>query len=185
MESLESLGRALKQHAVWRASYHQEYVPAGMTMGEQESGMVWVSWPDRALFRFGEPVVRVMGLDGRNVRLVDLEVASCDDHELSDDEWARIPLAAVLDPRGAVDRFVVLVLGERGFALEPREPGGVQRVEVSLGDDNLPRVLTIVDPQGSTNTLSFLAWQGTDTPPEDGWIPKPPATVRCEGHQDD
>jgi len=185
MESLERLGRALRQETVWRASYQQEYIPAGMTMGERESGTVWVGWPDHALFRFGEPVVRTMGLNGRRVRLVDLDVPSCDDHALSEDEWARIPLAAVLDPRGAVDHFVVLDHSEIGFALEPREPGGVNRVEVGLGNDDLPRVVVIIDPQGSSNTLVFDGWVGEDHPPRSGWIPQPPPEVRCDGSSQD
>jgi hypothetical protein len=121
----------------------------------------------------------MMGLDGRLVRLVDLTSPSCDEHLLGDDEWARIPLAAVLDPRGAIERFSVLERGSRGFILIPYEPGGVDRVEVSLGDDNLPAEVVVVDPQGATNRLEFTAWRPTSGPPDGGWLPQPPPGLEC------
>jgi hypothetical protein len=183
MARLESLGRALRQQAHWRAAYHQEFVPSGMTEGEEVDGTVWVAWPDRAHFRAGDPVVRVMGMEGRRVRLVDLEIPSCDDHLLSDDEWARIPLAAVLDPRVAVDRFTVLELGVRGFALEPRTPGGVARVEVTLGADDLPESVVVIDPQGASNRLDFTDWVAAPEPPGEGWLAAPPAGVECIGNE--
>jgi hypothetical protein len=178
---LEDLAGALREHPVWTATYHQEFLPAGMAAGEEVDGQVWVAWPDRAHFRSGSPVVRLMGLDGRQVRLVDLDLPSCEEHLLDDDEWARIPLAAVLDPRTAVDRFTVLSLGERGFALEPRRPGGVARVEVLLRADNLPLEVVVVDPQGATNRLAFGAWTALAQPPPGGWLPPAPAGVACSG----
>jgi hypothetical protein len=179
MENLESLGRVLRSKPVWTASYHQEYLPVGMTLGEELDGRVWVAWPDNALFRTGDPTTREMGLQGRRIRLLDRELPSCDDHRLSDDEWARIPLAAVLDPRSAIDRFTVLDFDGRGFTLIPREPGGVARVEVTLGDDNLPEKVVVVDPQGARNTLDFGVWDPQTTPPESGWLPSPPEGVDC------
>ena len=187
VERLEALGRVLRGRSVWTASYAQEYVPAGMTAGEMDRGTVWVSWPDRAHFRAGDPVVRTMGVEGRRVRLLDLDVPSCDDHRMSDEEWARIPLAAVLDPQSAVDRFTIVDSGAHGFALVPRQPGGVARVEVEIGDDGLPASVVIVDPQGATNRLSFVGWGATDLPPEGGWLPEPPRGVECvveSGEQD-
>jgi hypothetical protein len=178
---LEDLAGTLREHPVWTASYHQDFVPAGMTVGEQVDGEVWVAWPDRAHFRSGSPAVRMMGLDGRLVRLVDLDLPSCEEHLLDDDEWARIPLAAVLDPRSAVDRFTVLSLGDHGFALEPRRPGGVARVEVVLRPDNLPMRVVVVDPQGATNRLEFGAWRALEQPPPGGWLPPAPAGVACVG----
>ncbi|MBT8246946.1 MAG: hypothetical protein KJN73_03975 [Acidimicrobiia bacterium] len=185
MELLEALGRALRGQAQWRSSYHQRFVPSGMTQGEESNGVVWISWPDRALFRAGDPLVRIMGLNDRQIRLVDLELSSCDDHLLSDDEWSRIPLAAVLDPRVAVDRFTVLPLGERGFALEPRQPGGVARVEVGLTRGDLPKLVLIIDPQGATNRLDFGDWVAVPSAPEGGWLPEPPVGVECISDADD
>ena len=111
--------------------------------------------------------------------MLDLELSSCDDHQLSDDEWARIPLAAVLDPKTAVDRFTVLGLDGGGLALVPREPGGVARVEVELDAGNLPARVVIVDPQGATNTLVFSDWDPRPSPPDPGWLPLPPSGVEC------
>ncbi len=176
---LEVLGRALRLEPAWRAGYHQEYVPAGMTLGEEVAGTVWVAWPDRAHFRAGEPLDRIMGLEGRRVRLVDLGTPSCDDHVLNDAEWARIPLAAVLDPRTAVDHFTIVDRGSDGLTLIPREPGGVARVDVRLGEDDLPNRVVIVDPAGSRNTLDFEDWQPASPPSDGGWLPAPPTGVDC------
>ena len=175
MVALEALSGALRGAAAWQADYRQEYIAAGMTAGEQVAGVVVVSWPDRALVRAGDPTSQMMGLDGPVVRLVDLEAPSCDEQVLDADEWARVPLAAVLDPRGAVDRFTVLDHGDRGFVLVPREPGGVDRVEVVLGDGDLPEEVTVVYPQGATNNLRFSDWLKSDGPPDCGWLPEPPA----------
>jgi hypothetical protein len=163
MESLEALGAALRGAVAWHADYSQEYV----------------AWPDRALFASGAPPSQRMGLEGRVVRLLDLEVPSCDEHVLGDDEWARVPLAAVLDPRGAVERFTVLDRGERGFVLVPREPGGVARVEVELDGRNLPAEVVVVDPQGAVNRLRFSGWRAAEGPPDGSWLPAPPHGLDC------
>jgi hypothetical protein len=122
-----------------------------------------------------------MGLDQRRVRLLDFDIPSCEEHLVGEDEWARIPLAAVLDPRRAVDSFTVLGLGDRGFALEPREPGGISRVEVELGEDDLPRSVLLVDPQGATNRLDFGQWRPAAAPPGGSWLPAPPEGLTCSG----
>jgi hypothetical protein len=179
MVALEALGSALRESPTWQADYHQEYVAAGMAAGETATGVVVVAWPDRALFRTTDPPSQMMGLDGRQVRLVDLTVPSCDEHQLDDDEWARVPLAAVLDPQGAVDQFTILEHGKQGFVLIPREPGGVDRVEVELGEDNLPREVVVVDPQGATNRLKFTDWRSTGAPPDGSWLPNPPPGLEC------
>jgi hypothetical protein len=179
IERLEAIGRGLRGQPAWRASYHQEYVAAGMTAGEEADGKVWVSWPDRALFRTGDPVIRMMGMGGRRVRLVDLEVASCDDHRIDDEEWARIPLAAILDPKQAVDRFSILDLGDYGVVLVPREPGGVARLEVFVGSDRLPTEVVVIDPQGATNRLQFAGWQPAEGPPGGQWLPASPPGIEC------
>ncbi len=179
MTALTALGDALRGSEAWRADYTQEYIAAGMGAGEVLAGVVTVAWPDRALFLTGDPVVQMMGLEGRDVRLVDLEVPSCDEHVLGDDEWSRVPLAAVLDPTGAVEHFAVLEREPNGFILVPREPGGVDRVEVALGGSSLPLEVLIVDPQGATNRLQFSQWTATDPPSDGRWLPSPPAGLEC------
>jgi hypothetical protein len=178
MVALEALGTALKSAPAWQADYRQEYIPAGMTSGEILTGQVEIAWPHHALFITGDPVIQKMGLERRTVRLIDLEMGSCDQHLLDDEEWSRIPLAAVLDPLTALDHFTVLEHGERGFELVPREAAGVDRVEVLLGGDNLPIEVVIVDPQGATNRLQFEAWQPADQPVS-SWLPDPPPGVDC------
>lgn len=179
MTALEQLGHALRGAESWQAQYHQEYVAAGMNSGEAVAGAVVVAWPDRAIFRTGAPVVQEMGIDGRVVRLIDHELPSCDEHVIDDDEWARIPLAAVLDPSQALEHFAVLDGGDRGFTLVPRELGGVDRVNVELGEDNLPLEVIVVDPQGATNRLQFSGWKPGGNPPAKSWLPDPPPGVDC------
>ena len=181
LAALQALSSALQGGSAWQADYNQEYIAAGMGAGDEVSGVVVVAWPDRALFRSADPTTQIMGLEDRLVRLVDLEVPSCDEHLLDDDEWARVPLAAVLDPRSAVDRFTVLDHGERGFILVPREPGGVDHVEVILGGGDLPDEVVVVDPQGATNRLRFTGWHPVDGPPDGQWLPEPPPGLECVG----
>lgn len=184
LEVLEALGRTLQAHDTWAATYHQTYVPAGMSGGEEAEGTVWVAWPDRARFRTELPVPREMALDGRRVRLLDLELGSCDDHVVSEDEWARVPLAAVLDPRGAVDRFTVSSGGQGAVTLVPREPGGVARVELEVGAEGLPAEVVIVDAQGARNRLLFSGWKPSQGPPDGQWLPDPPPGCECGGDLD-
>ena len=179
LDRLEALNRALSSDAAWRADFEQEYIPAGMAMGEEAAGQVWLAWPDRALFHTGEPPFRLMGLQGRTVRLVDLHDQTCDEHQLSDREWERVPLAAVLDPRGALVHFDVDELGDAGIVLIPKQAGGVDRVEVILGDDNLPAEVSIRDPQGAVNRLVFSPWKVSGAPPDETWLPAPPDGVEC------
>lgn len=179
MADLERLGRALRAQPVWSCAFEQEYVMAGMTGGDEEVGEVWVAWPDRTLFVSGEPPLRLTGLLERQLRLVDLEVGTCDDHRLGDDEWARLPLAAVLDPARAVDSFTVLPGAGDGFVLVPREEGGLARLEVALGSDDLPRRVVILDVQGNTNRLTLGPWTAHAEPPDGGWLPPPPEGVEC------
>ena len=181
MDALQQLGGALRSAPAWHGEYTQEYISAGMSSGEVLVGEVLAAWPDRALFRTGDPTSQLMGLDGRVVRLVDPSVPSCDEHLLDDDEWARIPLAAVLDPHSALDHFTVLEHGEHGFALVPREPGGVARLEVVLNDANLPQEVVVIDPQGATNRLRFTSWRSSDGPPGGSWLPEAPPGLDCIG----
>ena len=179
MERLQALGVALQTRETWTASYSQDYVPSGMTLGERVVGQVWVSWPDKALFSTGKPPIRWMGLKGRQVRLSDFENLSCDDHHLSDREWERIPLIAVLDPKAALEQFSIAAEGERGMILLPRQTGGVARVEIAVGQNGLPEQIVISDPQGAVSTFEFTDWQAADGPPGGDWLPKPPEGVPC------
>ncbi|MCU0304568.1 MAG: outer-membrane lipoprotein carrier protein LolA [Thermoanaerobaculales bacterium] len=150
-----------------------------MTGGELADGRVWLAWPDRAVFHTGDPPVRLMGLLGRTVRLVDLADETCDERLLTDREWERVPLAAVLDPRGAMVQFSVAAEGASAIVLLPREPGGVDRVTLVLGDDGLPASVTIRDPQGAVNRLDFRGWRRSTEPPRGAWLPPPPKGVEC------
>lgn len=179
MDRLEALNRALSGASAWHAEFDQEYIPVGMTMGEKAHGLVWLAWPDRALFYTGEPPFRLMGLKGRTVRLVDLPDETCDEHLLSDREWERVPLAAVLDPRGALVNFDIVEGTDVGIILIPKEPGGVDRVEVILGEDNLPDEVSIWDPQGAVNSLEFSDWTKSKEPPDGAWLPAAPTNVEC------
>ena len=174
---LEALGEALRRHEAWTAEYRQEYVAAGMSQGDEQKGKVWVAWPLRVLFETSDPEVRSLGLDGRRVRLVDVEAGSCDDHELTDEEWERVPLAALLDPRGAAERFSVSSTGGGGIVLEPRSKGGVNRVDVELDDAHMPLRFVVVDPQGAVNRVTFSGWKPARPP--GAWLPDPPSGIIC------
>jgi len=174
---LEALGEAMRRHEAWTAEYRQEYVAPGMSAGEEQSGEVWAAWPLRALFVARDPEARALGLDGRRVRLVDFEVGSCDDHQLTDEEWQRVPLAALLDPRGTSAQFSVEVAPGGEIVLEPRSPGGVMRVEVSLDATHLPVLFVVVDAQGAVNRVRFSGWSPSPSPAS--WVPEPPPGVVC------
>ncbi len=150
---------------------------AALSLGDEQKGEVWVAWPLRVLFETTEPEVRSLGLDGRRVRLVDVEAGSCDDHELTDEEWERVPLAALVDPRGTAERFSVSSAEGGGIVLEPRSPGGVSRVEVELDDAHMPLRFVVVDSQGAVNRVSFSGWKPARPPA--AWLPDPPGGVMC------
>jgi outer membrane lipoprotein-sorting protein len=160
MDALQQLGSALRSAPAWHGEYTQEYISAGMSSGEVLVGEVLAAWPDRALFHTGDPTTQLMGLDGRVVRLVDF---------------------SVLDPQSALDHFTVLEHSEHGFALVPREPGGVARLEVVLNDANLPQEVVVIDPQGATNRLRFTDWRSSDGPPGGSWLPDAPPGLECIG----
>lgn len=179
MERLQALGTALQTRSTWTASYAQEYLPPGMTLGEQVVGQVWVAWPDKALFATGAPAVRWMGLSGRLVRLLDFENLSCDDHLLTAEEWERIPLIAVLDPKAALAQFSVVADGERGLILIPREAGGVSRVHITIGENGLPERVVVSDPQGAVSNFDFSEWEAAQGPPDGNWLPTTPDEIIC------
>jgi len=181
IQRLHGVGVALKTRTAWTAQYEQQYLVPGTTVGEVVSGRVWVAWPDRALFATGDPLQRLMGLAGRQVRLLDLEMGSCDDHLLTADEWERIPLVAVLEPENALSRFTVVAEGDTGLVLIPREPGGVSRVTLETGPDGLPSEVVVIDSQGATSTFTFESWDASKGPPDGQWLPAPPDGMECVG----
>jgi len=180
---LEELGALLKSREAWKASYVQEYIPAGMDLGEEVSGELRIAWPDHALFLQKEPEKRSMGLEGRRLRLVDFEALSCDEHILSEEEWQRVPLIAVLDTRQALEHFSILKGDSGAILLLPHEKGGVERVELSLGPKGLPGTLIIRDPQGAISTFHFTGWKAVKKPAGESWLPEPPEGVGCVGDQ--
>ncbi len=184
LDTLAELGRRLRAEKVWTAAYRQEYVPVGMTRGDTDRGVVWLAWPDRALFATGEPARRFMGLEGRVVRLVDLEMETCEEHRLTDEEWERIPLVAVLDPAAALKRFRITLESAGHLVLVPRTPGGIARAEVVLGEDGLPARVVVTDTQGTVNRLEFEGWAGAGAVPGGNWLPEPPPTVDCHPADD-
>ena len=164
---------------MWTATYQQDYIAAGMTAGERASGTVWIGWPDRALFRSRGAGLRIMGLEGRHVRLLDFESHTCDDHVLTTEEWQRLPLATILDPGSATSRFAVTLGGDHRLVLYPLHPGGIARVEMTLAQDHLPSSVVIVDPQGAINRFWFHGWKKRPAPPPNGWLPSPPPGLVC------
>lgn len=177
VEVLQGIAAALQRQPVWTADYVQEYLPAGMTEGDEERGTLTLAWPDHALFIAGDPPVRLMGMVGRAVRLLDLEVPSCDDHQLTREEWERTPLIAILEPQRAVERFSVALEGST-LVLRPRNAGGVSRLAVTVDDKGLPAQVTIEDAAGAVNRLTFSRWR-RGASPAGGWLPPPPGGLVC------
>ena len=180
LERLESLAQRLQSHELWEARYAQEYIPAGMDLGEEVSGSLWLAWPDRLLFIQEEPENRSMGFEGRELRLVDPGAGSCDEHRMSEEEWERIPLVAILDTRRAVEHFSILEK-DGAIILRPRERGGVDRVELRLDEEGLPHELVITDPQGAISRFEFSDWKAASALPGGKWLPLPPAGIECVG----
>lgn len=181
MESLEKLAQHFQSHPIWRADYSQEYIPAGMDEGEFVSGRLWLAWPDKLLFIQDRPEKRSMGFEGRKLRLVDEEAGSCDEHLMSQEEWERIPLMAILDTRLAVEHFSILESAPGEISLIPHEKGGVDRVEIFVGDAGMPRMLTLTDPQGALSRFKFSEWKEASSHPGESWLPAPPEGVECVG----
>jgi hypothetical protein len=98
---------------------------------------------------------------------------------LTEGEWERVPLAAVLDPRGSLVHFSVVEAGQTGITLIPRETGGVDRVSVELGADDMPVEVVVRDPQGAVNRLRFFDWRPSPEPPQGQWLPPAPEGVEC------
>jgi len=184
LDTLAALARRLRAEKVWTAAYRQEYIPVGMTRGDTDRGVVWLAWPDRALFATGEPARRFMGLEGRMVRLVDLEMETCEEHRLTDEEWERIPLVAVLDPAAALKRFRIILESAGHLVLVPRAPGGIARAEVVLGEGGMPAMVMVTDIQGTVNRLEFEGWAGAGAVPGGSWLPGPPPSVTCRSSDD-
>jgi hypothetical protein len=133
------------------------------------------------MFATGEPLLRIMGLSGRQVRLLDLEMESCDDHLLTAEEWERIPLVAVLEPENAMARFSVVAEGQRTLVLIPREDSGVAKVVLETGSNGLPAKVVVVDSQDATSTFEFSAWEAAEGPPNGLWLPEAPDGILCVG----
>jgi len=180
LEKLESLAQLLQTHQLWQAQYAQEYIPAGMEFGEEVSGSLWLAWPDRLLFVQNKPEKRTMGFQGRQLRLVDPVAGSCDEHRMTQEEWERIPLVAILDTGQAVEHFSILEK-DGAITLLPHEKGGVERVELRIGKDGLPRELLITDPQGAISRFKFSDWQAAREIPGGKWLPDPPKGITCVG----
>ena len=49
------------------------------------------------------------------------------------------------------------------------------------GDDGMPTVVRIVDPQGAVNRLEFTSWAPADRTPTGGWLPAVPAGFERAG----
>ncbi len=179
MAALVDVREALRSVATWKVPFEQEYIPAGFTEGDRTSGQLWLQWPDRMLFVSGSPPVQWLGLEGRRTRLLDLDAGTCEDHVLTDEEWERIPLVAVLDPQRAVELFTIMQGPAGEIVLLPRQRSDLERIELTARDNGLPAQLKIHDGQGSVNIFEFQTWSAADS--EVSWIPEAPDNVSCFG----
>ncbi|MGQ9496169.1 MAG: LolA family protein [Thermoanaerobaculaceae bacterium] len=157
--TLESLIGLLTKYPAWEANFSQTFVPVGFSTGAEEKGVFTFSHPSRLRFDYASHPKRIFALDGAQARLLDVEMRTCQTYTLGEGAWAALPLVALTDP-GAMAQLFVVEGQAPTIVLRPRkEIPEVAKVELVLGDDGLPRQLTVVDLSGNENRFSFWQWR--------------------------
>lgn len=156
---LEQLAQTLQKAPGWQAEFSQVFVPAGLTQGAEERGLVTFVYPSRLRFDYRTGPQRVFAVDGLLARMVDAEAGTCRAVILSQGAWASLPLAALTDPGSLRAQFQVEER-ERTVVLLPRHPSPeLARVDVLLGKDGLPQVVVVQDTGGNRNQFHFFRWK--------------------------
>ncbi|MFI5142894.1 MAG: outer membrane lipoprotein carrier protein LolA [Thermoanaerobaculales bacterium] len=177
--SLEQLAAALRASRAWRAEFVQTYTPQGFDHGTSEPGILTVVPPAKVRFDYTASGGRVFAVDGSISRLVDVGNGSCEAIRLDRGTWAKLPLAAVLDP-AAAGRTFVIEAKDHTLRLVPREPtADLAEVTITLDDDRLPRAVLVQDTAGNRNRFSFTRWQTTSEPPAKLFAPSLPGSPPC------
>ena len=151
---LEQLAAALRGSRAWRADFVQTYIPQGFDQGTSEAGALTLVPPAELRFDYIAGGGRVFAVDGTVSRLVDAANGSCDAARLDRGSWARLPLAAVLDP-GAAERAFAVTGSDHQLQLVPHEPTpDLALVTITLDDALMPRKVLVRDGLAMDVTLS-------------------------------
>jgi outer membrane lipoprotein-sorting protein len=177
--SLERLAAALRGAPAWHAAFVQTYTPEGFDQGTSDKGSLTLVPPDELRFDYASPGERVFAVDGAVARLVDRKRGSCEAVRLDRGTWARLPLAAVLDPGAAAHAFTIESTGD-GLRLIPHEPGpDLAEITVMLDGAGLPATVAVKDGAGNINQFEFTHWRTEKLPPNTLFRPALPGSPPC------
>lgn len=182
-DALDRLAGALRGAAAWQARFVQRYVPEGLQTGTTEGGTLTLVAPSSLRFDYAGASPRTFATDGTVARLVDQRAGTCDAVRLDAGTWARLPLAAVLDPGAARRAFLVDSSGAT-LHLVPRDPTPeLAELTVTLGPDSLPSEVTVRDSSANLNTFTLSGWRAVRKPPAKSFTPALPGSPPCEPEQ--
>lgn len=156
---LERLAATLQEAPAWKAEFSQVFLPAGLSRGSEEHGVVTFAHPSRLRFDYTTEPPRVFAVDGSLARMVDPEAGTCHAVTLSEGAWASLPLAALSDPGSLRAHFQVEEASGRIVLIPRNLSPELARVEVSLGEDGLPQLVVIEDGSGNRNQFRFSRWK--------------------------
>ena len=177
--SLDHLAAALRSSHAWRADFVQTYTPVGFEQGTSEPGVLTLVPPAKLRFDYATGGGRSFAVDGTISRLVDAKSGSCDAMRLDRGSWARLPLAAVLDPGAAEHTFAIEGSGEK-LRLVPREPiPDLASVTITLDRAGMPQAVLVLDSSGDRNKFQFTHWQPTREPAAAFFAPSLPGSPPC------
>ncbi|HUK11822.1 MAG TPA: outer membrane lipoprotein carrier protein LolA [Thermoanaerobaculaceae bacterium] len=177
--SLEQLAAALRASPGWQVEFVQTYTPEGFDEGTSEPGTLTLAPPARLRFDYAGASPRVFAVDGSVARLVDPGNASCEATRLDQGAWARLPLAAILDPAAAERTFAVEASAGR-LRLVPREKvPELAEVVIGLDGGTLPHTVLVRDASGNRNQFALTRWKPIAAPAAALFAPSLPGKAPC------
>ena len=178
--TLEQVAGALRAAPCWQVSFGQRYVPAGFETGASEGGTLTLAPPASLRFDYAGAQPRIFATDGAVARWVDPAAAMCTAVRIDATTWGRLPLTAFLDPGAARAAFAVTAAG-RTLTLTANAPTPeLASVVVTVGADNLPAAVTVIDGSGNRNEFTFSAWSARVEPPPGYFRPALPGAAPCD-----
>jgi outer membrane lipoprotein-sorting protein len=176
---LERLAAALRGAAAWQADFVQSYTPAGFAAATVDRGTVIVAAPARLRFDYSTGSRRAFAVDAVVARLVDFTGGTCDAVRLDEGAWARLPLAAILDPSSAERAFAVAAVG-RTLTLTPRQPtADLSELAVTVDDKDMPVLVAVTDASGNRNEFALSHWRAAAALPDAAFRPGLPGEAPC------
>ena len=177
--SLERLAAVLHGSHAWRADFVQTYIPQGFDQGTSETGVLTLVPPAELRFDYTAGAGRVFAVDGTVSRLVDAANGTCDAVRLDRGSWARLPLAALLDP-GAAERAFAVTGSDHHLQLVPHEPTpDLALATITLDGAPMPRTILVRDGGGNRNEFAFSHWRPAADPGASFFAPSLPGSPPC------